>query len=256
VLQHARAIHAESEEDRRHIQRYLPGANVFVVPSGAYPARLNAPTGLASAAERWLALRGYRIILYLGRLDVNKGIDLLLRGFHAAGAAGAGWRLLLLGPDFAGTQAQMEKLAHRLGINEELVWAGMVSEEEKRLALQSCDFYVLPSLSENFGISVLEALCCSRPVITTTATPWAKLEEVGAGLRILPTVESLAAALRQWMALPKAQLDEMGRRGYRWALGEYDWEVVAARLKDVYAQILDSRARLCSPPPQSPSASL
>jgi glycosyltransferase involved in cell wall biosynthesis len=238
VLKRAQAIHAESVDDKRQILQYIPGAKILVVPSGAYPARLALPVSFGDLSDRWPALRGYRTVLYLSRLDVNKGIDILIKALHEVGAVRSAWRLLVIGPDYSGTRPRMEEMTRRLGIAEQVIWAGMVTEEEKRLALQKCDFFVLPSLSENFGIAVLEALLCSRPVVTTTEMPWARVEEMGAGARVPPTVEGLSRGLTQLMRLPKAQLDLMGQRGYRFAAREFDWAAIAPRMRDVYTEIV------------------
>jgi glycosyltransferase involved in cell wall biosynthesis len=241
LLQDARAIHAESEEDKKQILDYLPGLNVFVVPCGAYAEKLAAPAR-CSPADRWPELGGRRFMLYLARLDVNKGIDLLLQAFHLAQAGEKGWRLLIVGPDWQGTRRRMERLARKLKVADAVLWAGMVGEEDRRVALHGCDFYVLPTLEENFGISILEALLCGRPVITSTATPWRRLAEIGAGIAVSPAAGPLSAVLNEWMQFPKAQLDNMGQQGYRFAAREFDWNSVAARQAQAYRAILDGKA--------------
>jgi glycosyltransferase involved in cell wall biosynthesis len=246
ILKHARAVQAESELDRREILHYLPDKDVFVVPCGAFPDRLNAGTRYRTLAERWPALAGHRVALFLSRVDVNKGLDLLIKAFQRVKAGDRGWRLLIVGPDYSGTRARMESLAARVGLAEYLVWAGTATEEERRLALQKCDFYVLPSLSENFGISVLEALFCARPVITTTRTPWERLQQIGAGLIVQPNVRDLAEALERFLPLSPSELDDIGRRGYELARSEFDWHTVAERQREAYQRILNGERCLAA----------
>jgi len=238
VLRHARAIHATTGQDKQHILQYIPWAEVFVVPFGVYGTSLSAPTPYAGLADRWPALRGCRVILCLSRIDVNKGIDLLIPAFQRAAGPQSEWRLLLIGPEYGRVGARLKALSRRLGVAEQVIWTGWATEEEKRLALQQCDFFALASRSENLGIAILEALFCGRPVITTTETPWIQLETAGAGIIVPPSIDHLAQALRRLMSLSRAQLDEMGRRGHQHVAREYDWEVVAGRLKEEYICLL------------------
>ena len=83
----------------------------------------------------------------------------------------------------------------------------------KLTAYRQADVFVLPTLNENFGITVAEALGAERPVIATKGAPWCGLEREGCGWWIDHGVESLAHALAQAMALNRETLHRMGAQG-------------------------------------------
>ena len=75
---------------------------------------------------------------------------------------------------------------------------------------------VLPTLNENFGLTVAEALAAGTPAISTKGASWSGLEREGCGWWIDHGVEPLAAALAHAMALPREALKAMGDKGREW----------------------------------------
>ncbi len=243
TLAGAALVHAESEADAQDVKAYLPGARTLISPCGVFPEAFDDPGPPGYLARQWPALAGKTCILYLARVDVNKGLDLLLAAMAGLGDRRRHVALLVVGPDFAGTTARMQALAQRLGIAPEVIWAGMVEEQSRVWILRQCDVYVLPSLSENFGISVLEALCCAKPVITTTATPWGWLAPAGAALVVPPRAESLREALWHVLGMPAEARAAMGHRGRQLALAQFHWHVIADKLVHEYQAVLSAAGR-------------
>ena len=75
----------------------------------------------------------------------------------------------------------MEAQVEKTGCSSSVVFTGPLDQAAKWGALEAADLFVTPSEFENFGLAVVEAMQSSLPVITTTATPWRELPEVGAG---------------------------------------------------------------------------
>ena len=101
-------------------------------------------------------------ILYIGRLHPLKGVEYLLE------AMPTDYRLVVIGKD-EGEGKKLRKIAERRGLDVE--FKGVVSEAEKEAAYNWCDVLVLPTLSENFGLVVAEALERGKRVITTDGAP-------------------------------------------------------------------------------------
>ena len=95
---------------------------------------------------------------------------------------------------------------------------------------------VLPSVTENFGMVVTEALVHRVPVIASTGTPWSELRERGCGFWVPPTVERLADAMDAALRLSPAERAAMGERGRRWMIEEFSWSAVARRMAELYRQ--------------------
>jgi glycosyltransferase involved in cell wall biosynthesis len=98
-----------------------------------------------------------------------------------------------------------------------------------------------PSIIENFGNVVAEALAHRVPVIASTGTPWDGLRERSCGWWIAPTVEGLAGALRAALQAEPAELQAMGERGWRWMT--FSWPAFARRMADFYVEVVARGSR-------------
>jgi len=176
--------------------------------------------------------------LFLGRLYPVKGLDLLLRAW--AQLRPVGWQLRLAGPDEAGYLATLQTLTADLKLSDCVTFVGAVAGEHKRQELLNADLLILPSRSESFGVVVAEALAHQTPVLTTTATPWSQLEQIGAGWLCKPEVESLAAALERVLATSPHQRSTMGLKGRRYVAEQLSWNASARQFVDLYSSLLVS----------------
>ena len=103
----------------------------------------------------------------------------------------------MAGPDECGWRAELERLAARLGVHSRVVWTGPLYGAVKQGALGAADVLALPSHTENFGISVVEAMACGVPVLVSNEVNiWREIESDGAGLAAPPDVEGITALLR------------------------------------------------------------
>jgi glycosyltransferase involved in cell wall biosynthesis len=94
-------------------------------------------------------------------------------------------------------------------------------------------------LSENFSVSVAEALTAGLPVITTTCTPWQEIQNGKYGWWIEPTIDALAQALTEAMRLTDEKRREMGKQGADWARSRFNWPSVAQDTRLLYRWIIE-----------------
>jgi glycosyltransferase involved in cell wall biosynthesis len=202
-----------------------------------------APNGIAVAPQDpeavrhyyWSlapALKGQRILLFYSRFHSKKRIRELLRDFADLAPRHPGWHLLAVGiPEEYSVDALRAEARHLKVEERATILDGSGAPAPYALA----DLFVLPTHSENFGQVVVEALAEGVPVLTTTGTPWVRLDDVGAGRCI--ALQDLPRTLRELMALGGDRLCEMGARGRAWALKEFDWGTTARRLLDFYERL-------------------
>jgi glycosyltransferase involved in cell wall biosynthesis len=192
-------------------------------------------TGCLTEAEGGKLADRTRVVLFLSRIHLKKGIENLLQAWALLDRRG--WLLRIAGPDEDGYLSKVQQMARQLGIADHVQWIGAVADKEKTRVYRDADVFVLPSYSENFGVVVAEALAHGLPVITTKGTPWKDLEAVGCGWWIDIGVAPLVAALREAMSLSDAQRRSMGQRGREY-VRSLSWNSIAWQAVEVYRWLL------------------
>lgn len=226
LLAGARAVIATGADERRETATRLPaGPALACIPHGVELPEL----------PEWPRARR---AVFLGRLHPKKQVDLLLRAW--ARLRPAGWRLEIAGNGEPAHEQALHTLAHGLGLDPASVrFLGPVHGEAKTALLAGSQLFLQPSLQENFGLAVAEALAHGLPVLASRAMPWSELETDGAGWWVAPDADAVEAALAQALALPAPVLAAMGARARRLAR-RYGWAESARRTLDLYRQVLES----------------
>lgn len=178
-----------------------------------------------------------RTLLFLGRIHPVKGLDLLLSAWGAVQARFPDWRLRIVGPDNRGYLPTMQRLVADLSL-ERVEFAGALLGREKWVAYHQADCFVLPTYSENFGVSVAESLAAGTPAIVTKGAPWAGLEQQGAGWWIDIGLDPLVASLEEALSHTPESLRSMGTRGRNWMKAEYSWPQIATQMLQTYQWLL------------------
>jgi glycosyltransferase involved in cell wall biosynthesis len=232
----ASCIHATSEQEYEEIRSFGLANPVAIIANGVdFPELPPEPTGVPATE---------RVVLSLGRIHPKKGLARLVHAWSKVEAACPGWRLKIVGPSEAGHYDELRALAMAFGLTRVSV-EGPIYGDAKTTAYREADVFVLPTLNENFGLTIAEALAAGTPAISTKGAPWGGLESEGCGWWIDHGVEPLAAALAQAMALPREALKAMGDKGREWMVRDFSWDRVAHDMLDVYLWL----ARGAPPPP-------
>jgi glycosyltransferase involved in cell wall biosynthesis len=191
------------------------------------------PNGIDVPANRQPSRTRKRTALFLGRVHPNKGVDILVLAWNRLQARFPDWSLRIVGPDEGGHLAEIEALVSAMGISR-VSFDGPLFGNAKQEAYSNADLFVLPSHSENFGMSVAEALAAGVPSIVAKGAPWSGLEEKGAGRWIDLGVDAFEAAMADLMSLPDARLRQMGAAGRQWMVDEFGWHAIAQAMFGTY----------------------
>jgi glycosyltransferase involved in cell wall biosynthesis len=236
VLRDAQAVLFTSEEERLLARKsfWLYRANEHVIAYGTTPP----PNDAAQLREGFLAanpeLRGRRVLLFLSRIHVKKGCDLLIRALAGFAATQPALHLVVAGPDQTGWVEALQQLAHRLGVSDRVTWPGMLRGDMKWGAFYAAEAFILPSHQENFGIAVAEALGCGRAVlISDKVNIWREVQSHGAGIVAPDTEEGTLKLLREWLSLTSDQRSTMGRNARALFEERFTVDAMAAGLLDV-----------------------
>jgi glycosyltransferase involved in cell wall biosynthesis len=104
----------------------------------------------------------------------------------------------------------------------------------KLAAYRAASLYVLPTHSENFGMTVAEALAAGTPAVVTRGAPWPGLVPERAGWWVDANVAALTACLREALACPDETLAQMGRNGRAWMERDFSWSTIGREMSAVY----------------------
>ena len=215
VLRDAAAVIFTSEEERSQARKsfWLYRCREKVSPLGveAPPISSNAKLEFLS---RYPQLQNTRIFLFLGRLHPKKGCDMLLEAF-AQMRSNDSISLILAGPDQVGWESDLRRQVTRLNLTNRVVFTGMLEGSMKQGAFANAEAFVLPSHQENFGISVVEALAASVPVLVSNRVNiWREIEADRAGYVESDDLAGTTRLLQNWIGTAPAER-EMVRQNAR-----------------------------------------
>lgn len=215
---------AVSDAARRTVARYFPG-HYEIVPNGIDVERFRAPR------PRPREMPSDEIcILCVGRLEARKGVENLVR---AGGRLTASARVRLVIVGDGPERRRLETLARQDGVS--VVFAGAVADRELPAYFQASDIVCAPSLGgESFGIVLLEAMACGKPVVASDIDGYAELLRATGGGELVPPrdVDRLTVALTRLSvdAIARQQLGSRGLAGCQ----RFEWRSLAAQLEDLY----------------------
>jgi len=238
ALRIATCLHATAEQEYKSIREYGLPNPVAVIPVGVDIAEHACGPERANIDERWPQLKDRRIVLFMSRIHPKKGLLSLAHAWGNACRRYENWQLVIAGPDANGHEAEVRRAVEAGSASLHTTFVGPVYGVMKKQLLAACDFFVLPTFSENFGIVVAEALASGKPVLTTKGAPWEELQIHRCGWWIDIGVEPLEAALREAMQLSDAQRREMGLHGRNLVKQKYTWPQIAAQMIEVYKWVL------------------
>ncbi|WP_270886161.1 glycosyltransferase family 4 protein [Pedococcus sp. 5OH_020] len=236
----ADAIIINSESLRSEVHRHLDvdPAKLRLIPE-AVDHDLFRP-GDPQEARRHLAERyGVRgpFVLFVSSLWPYKNCDGLLRAFAVAKPDLDGHRLVVVGPgrDTA-YLSELRSLAAQLGIADDVTWVGGVPLEETVPFYRAADVFVYPSHNETFGLTILEAMACGCPVVTSDRSAMPETAG-GAGFLADPDdPEAIGAAILR----ARASGEDLRSRGLARA-AQFTWAQTARETLEVYREVYANR---------------
>lgn len=226
-LRSANVIHATSDLEESELRLLGVRQPIAVIPNGVDTPNYQRVIGRSKGSKK---------AVFIGRIHPKKGLPMLAQAWAEVNPFD--WTMHVIGPDEGNHRAEVERQVQELGISKHWFFHGAIEGQRKWKWLSEADVTVLPTYSENFGLTVVESLIMGTPVITTTGAPWSGITVHRCGWWIEPTVNKLAGALREATRTDAEEMTQMGERGAEWVAGEFTWESVAQRFGDLYGWIL------------------
>ena len=193
-------------------------------------------------ARRELHLEGYgRVLLFAGRLQPIKGLDLLLRALtHLPN--GRSTRLLVVGGNAgkADELAKLNSLVSELGISNKVAFVGAVEHEKMPTFYNAADICVIPSYHESFSLVALEALASGTPVVASRVGGLATIVKDGETGYLVDERSPETLAMYLCLLMGENEIRESMAKAARQSVMEYDWSLIARRALRVYRELLSN----------------
>jgi glycosyltransferase involved in cell wall biosynthesis/GT2 family glycosyltransferase len=240
IAQNAAHIYANSDASLAKIREEVGSlrGTGYVVPHGV--------RDVAESHPRQRPADGKIRILYAGRLEPRKGVDVLLDAAARLLAEFPAAELVLAGKDNApaGTPPYRERLARHPDLAGRVRLTGELSDAELQQVYADCDVFVLPSYFESFGLVLAEAMSYGKPVVAMRAGGMAEIvEEGGNGYLAEPgDAASLAEALRPLLASDELR-ERMGRCSRQLFVERFSTAVMVRNSIACYRQVTAAHKR-------------
>jgi glycosyltransferase involved in cell wall biosynthesis len=230
-LRGAQAIHFTSRGERESAVERFPDARSIVIPNGVE----TAPAALCDPDAELSSLgvpSGRQLVLFLGRLNYIKGLDLLSEAWPHVMRSVPTAHLVLAGPDDDNLYEGMRREFSQRNLLHCVSYVGMVHGTAKACLLQQCALLVSPSYLESFGMSIVEAMAQSKPVVVTDRVNISPdIAAAGAGVVTTCSAAEIASAIVRVINDPQAAAS-MGRAGRVLVLEQYSLAHSARRMRD------------------------
>jgi glycosyltransferase involved in cell wall biosynthesis len=246
VLKKSSAIIVNTLEEKKQFLNYYPYlyGKTIVIPNGI---DINNFYNHSSCIDKnYLGnkqTKGKTKILFLGRIHKIKGLDILIEGFAYLYNENKDVHLIIAGKDDGnGYEYQVRCLVKKFGLESAVTFAGFLDGKDKMNALFESDIFILPSYSENFGMSVVEAMAAGLPVVVTNKVAISsEISKWRSGIIIDCSAKSVYKGLKNLINMEDNIKNEMIKRGISMVKEYFDINMVADKVIELYKNVLTNQ---------------
>lgn len=239
VLKKAELVIANSRNTERLLREGwgLPPERVVLLHPGADTQRF-VPAARNAEVRARLGWNDRPVILTVGRLQRRKGHDTMIRALNKIRKRIPNVLYAIVGD--GEERGYLQELVVREGLTEHVQFQGETTDEDLVRCYQQCDLFVLANRDENgdiegFGMVLVEAQACGKPVVAGTSGGTAETMHIPETGEVVDCVgpEKLAALVGDLLADPE-RLVKMGEAGRRWAVEHFDWEALTRQAATLF----------------------
>jgi len=252
-IKHASAIHYTTNDEAEKCRTSLSLENKeIIIPNGIALSEYKDIPSKEALTKRYPHLKGKKILLFLGRINWKKGLDILIKAFGKLANERDDVHLVIAGNDENNyinlvknwiVQQNMNYFDFSSGnmITDEVAqvtFTGLLHDKEKLMAYAGSDIFVLPSYSENFGMSVVEAMAAGTPVlISNQVAIYREIEENNAGFIVKTTSEDIYKGLLELINSHSFR-NRLSINGKKMARDYYNIENIAEKMIIAFKQVI------------------
>ena len=244
ALNRANAIQMLASTEAKRTETLNLKAPFTIIPNGIHRQDFEPLVSPELFYQQFPETKNKRLIIFLGRIDPKKGLDLLANAMGKIHDQFPQAHLIIAGPDNIGFLNTAKNYFSEAGCLDKVTFTGILTGQLKYSALSAAEIYVAPSYSEGFSMSVLEGMASGLSCVITTGCNFPEAAEVNAAYEVDIDAEKIANALTHCMQNSQ-EAKAMGERARKLILEQYTWNSIAVKLIDVYAAIINHKS-LCT----------
>lgn len=238
IIQNASHFIAVSEKEaEQYLSMGIPEDKISVVYNGIDANAYSALPEKGIFREKY-NLVDKKVVLFLGKITPRKGIDILVKAI--AEIFSNDLFLVVAGNDM-GFKSTVDKLIKELGIEDRVIFTGLLVNEEKLSAYVDADVLVYPSTLEIFGLVPFEAIMCGTPVIVTDDCGCGEMiGKIGAGYIVkYGDINGLKSKIIEVLK-DKEEAQKKVQKGRVFIKQNLNWEKISNEIKKVYEKVCSS----------------
>lgn len=229
TLDGAAAIHALNEDEAQHVRDLGITAPIEIIPNGVYLEQVQA------VVTPYALPAGRSYVLFIGRLHLMKGLDILAEAFARVAPALPDLDLVVAGPD-DGDEARFRGMTRDLGIESRVHMVGPIYGKAKYELMAGAKCLCAPSRQEGFSMSIVEALGMGLPVVISRECHLPEVGPAGAGRVVELQVEAVADGLLGLLRNSQ-QLQGAGAAARALVTQRFQWPAIAQQTLRIYERL-------------------
>lgn len=238
LITHAAAIHYTTELEQKDSLWLRLRPPAFVVPNPVNFSEFQQMPAKGLFRAKYAISPTRKVILFLGRVESAKGLDFSLKSFAEIASTNSNVSFVIAGPEEDNYGSVIDKMVGDLKIGDCVLRTGQLDSQSRLEALVDSDVFVLTSYSENFGMSVVEAMAAGVPVVVSDRIGLADLihsEQIGF---VVPLdVDTISCKLRELLDNDE-QRRIIGHKAARVVREKFAPLLVAETMNDMFREIV------------------
>jgi glycosyltransferase involved in cell wall biosynthesis len=241
ALDRASAIQMLSSSEAKHIESLKLKAPNIIIPNGVHRNNFEPLEDSQLFYQKFPETKNKQLILFLGRIDPKKGLDLLANAMGKIHHKFSQAHLIVAGSDNIGFLPKVKQYFSDAGCLAKVTFTGLLTGELKYSALSAADIYVAPSYSEGFSMSVLEGMASGLPCVITTGCNFPEAAETRSVYLADINADAIANELAKCLSNTEEAM-AIGDRARKLIFDNYTWEQIAIKMIGTYQKIIKQQA--------------
>lgn len=230
----SKAVAVSAMESEQYVEMGVPPGNIELIPNGIDMEEHCDLPPRSCFREKHNIPGDEELLLFLGRIDRIKGLDMLMDAFELIARSRKGCRLVLAGPDF-GYRPTIERRIVELGLGGRVLFTGELRGRDKLEAMTAADVCVVPSRFDIFSMTALEAMACGVPLVLTDRCGIAEMVR-DVAMVVAYDREAMADAVLKILDDEGLKVT-MGKAERKRAEEAFDWSSVIGHIEEMYRSL-------------------